>query len=384
MYTVYDYGRMMCDEVRMRAYLAALERRVTPGCVVADLGTGTGIFALAACKLGARRVYAIDPNPAIEVARELARENGVADRITFFRSMSTEVELPEKVDVIVSDMRGQLPLAGNNLQSLLDARARFLAPNGAMIPERDALMCALVEAPALYDDLVAAFAAGRFLGLSQNAARVSVVQSAQTDRAAPIDAPQLLMPGAAWAAIDYARFESPSVAGAVEAKATRAGTAHGVCLWFETALAPAVSFTTGPGPDSRVYGRAFLPLESPVAVEPGDGLRISLRLDPDGVDYNYAWETRFTRGDGRVLAAFRQTSFLGAPLSRDDFLRASGEFRPTRNERAEAWREILAAMDGETPSVEIAARIHARFPKVYRTIEDASAEVRSLSRRLSA
>ena len=59
MYSLSTYGDMIADQPRMDAYLQALRQTVKPECVVADIGTGTGIFALLACKFGARRVYAI-------------------------------------------------------------------------------------------------------------------------------------------------------------------------------------------------------------------------------------------------------------------------------------------------------------------------------------
>ena len=72
-YSVADYGKMIADSVRMDAYAAALERVVKPGSVVLDIGTGTGIAALIACRLGARRVFAVEPSSVIEVARQAAR-----------------------------------------------------------------------------------------------------------------------------------------------------------------------------------------------------------------------------------------------------------------------------------------------------------------------
>ena len=98
--------------MRLAAYREALEKAVTPGCVVADIGTGIGIFAVLACQLGARRVYAIEPDPVIEVGREIAADNGVADRIEFIAELSTDISLPEPVDVIVSDLGGVLPING--------------------------------------------------------------------------------------------------------------------------------------------------------------------------------------------------------------------------------------------------------------------------------
>src|SRR2546428_8070865 len=135
MYSVADYGTMIADRVRMDAYMQALRSAVKPGAVVVDIGTGTGIFALLACRFGARRVYAIEPNDAIQVAREIARANGYAERIEFLQMISTRAVLPEKADVIVSDLRGGLPLCEINIPCLPKAGPRFLFPAGNLIPQ---------------------------------------------------------------------------------------------------------------------------------------------------------------------------------------------------------------------------------------------------------
>ncbi len=62
--------------------LQALERLIQPGQDVLDLGSGSGILSIAAAKLGARQVLALDIDPiAVEATRENARANGVADKI---------------------------------------------------------------------------------------------------------------------------------------------------------------------------------------------------------------------------------------------------------------------------------------------------------------
>lgn len=59
--------------------LEALERWINPDYVVLDLGTGSGILAIAAAKLGVKRVVGFDNDPiAVEVARENTERNGVA------------------------------------------------------------------------------------------------------------------------------------------------------------------------------------------------------------------------------------------------------------------------------------------------------------------
>src|SRR6266404_8533622 len=133
MYTISEYGNMYIHKARMNAFAEALRRAVTPNCVVLDIGAGTGIFALLACRYGARRVYAIEPANAINLAREMASANGCSDRVTFIQGLSTNVVLPERADVIISDLVGVLPLYGRHIPSITDARNRFMAPGGALI-----------------------------------------------------------------------------------------------------------------------------------------------------------------------------------------------------------------------------------------------------------
>lgn len=74
MYDLSAYGGMIADKVRMNAFEAALRRVVTAGSVVFDIGAGTGIMSLMAARMGARKVYAVEPSPLIRVGARLASE----------------------------------------------------------------------------------------------------------------------------------------------------------------------------------------------------------------------------------------------------------------------------------------------------------------------
>src|SRR5918997_2571568 len=127
MYSLRFYGQMIADAPRMDAYAAALRQVVNPDSVVMDLGCGPGVFALLACKLGARRVYAVEPDNVVGLAREAAAANGFADRIEFFEKLSTEITLPDPATIIISDLRGVLPWFEQHIPSIIDARARHLS-----------------------------------------------------------------------------------------------------------------------------------------------------------------------------------------------------------------------------------------------------------------
>src|SRR5262245_14115993 len=117
-YSLASYAGMLDDATRVPAYLEALKRSVRPGSVVLDLGAGFGYFALAACRLGASRVYAVEPAESVSLLPSLARLNGYADRIVTLRDLSTRVTLPEPVDLVVADIRGVLPTLSGSLRTL--------------------------------------------------------------------------------------------------------------------------------------------------------------------------------------------------------------------------------------------------------------------------
>jgi protein arginine N-methyltransferase 1 len=128
---------LLADRVRMRAFRAAIAEVVRPGMTVLDLGTGTGILARWALESGAARVYGLElSEDVLAVAVDRLDAAGHGDRFMPVRGMSLEVALPEAVDVVVSETLGNLADNEGAIEILDDARRRFLAPRGAMIPSR--------------------------------------------------------------------------------------------------------------------------------------------------------------------------------------------------------------------------------------------------------
>ena len=168
---------MVADRIRTDAYAQALKQHIRTGDVVADIGTGTGILALLACRFGARRVYAFEPSGIIGLAREMASVNGFTDRIEFIPRMSTESSLPEPVNLIVSDIHGVLPFFGKSLVSIIDARERFLATDGHMIPHTDTLWIAGICAPEIYRETCWSLERGKPYEFDMSAAGLRRVNS---------------------------------------------------------------------------------------------------------------------------------------------------------------------------------------------------------------
>ena len=381
MYSIPAYGRMILDHRRMDAYMRALRQAVKPGSVVLDIGTGTGIFALLACQFGARRVYAIEPNDAIEVARETAAANGYAERIQFIQGRSTEVTLPERADVIVSDLRGVLPLFASHIPSVVDARKRFLAPGGTLIPRQDTLWVTMVEALDLYRQYAGPWDHNDY-GIDMRAAHQIVTNTWGKVKVTP---EQLLVEPQAWAVLNYATVESPDSIGEVTWTVTRPGTAHGLNLWFDATLIEGVHFSNTPGEPELVYGSAFFPFSRPVPLAVGDTASVSLQAKLIEGDYIWRWDSRILdRGDrGRIKASFAQSTFFGTPLSSTHLRKRASSHVPTLNEEGQIDLFIIGLMDGRNSLAEIARQISSRFPTRFATWTDALNRVGELSKKYS-
>ncbi|CAD6340351.1 unnamed protein product [Miscanthus lutarioriparius] len=133
---LYHQKEMLCDRVRMDAYHSAVFRNAPhfKGKVVLDVGTGSGILAIWSAQAGARKVFAVEATNMAEHARELARANGVADIVEVIQGTVEDVELPEKVDVIISEWMGYFLLRESMFDSVICARDRWLKPDGVMYP----------------------------------------------------------------------------------------------------------------------------------------------------------------------------------------------------------------------------------------------------------
>ena len=244
-YSLGDYGDMIADKARMDPYAYALKSLIRPDSVVLDIGTGAGIHALLACKFGARKVYAIEPNEAIHLARELARVNGFADRIEFIQDLSTRVSLPERADLIVSDLRGVLPLYGGHILSIMDARERHLVPDGMLIPKRDTVWVSLVEARDLYHEIAMPW--DHPYGLDMDIAKQMVLNNWYEEKAEAFGKRSLLTGPQIWTEIEYMTIDDPDVsASSIKQQATRDGIAHGLFMWFDGEIADGIHVFNGP------------------------------------------------------------------------------------------------------------------------------------------
>lgn len=380
-YSLSMYGDMIESAPRMSAYDAALQKAVQPGMVVLDIGAGTGIFSLLACRYGARHVYAIEPDDSIQLARQIAHANGMADRITFIQDISTRVTLPERADLLVCDLRGILPIFEQNIPSIMDARARLLKPGGVQIPLRDIIYAAPVESASTYAEYAEPWTSG-YQGLKLSAARQNVLNSwshAQVESTELLAAPHL------WTTLDYTAITDTDAQGELRWRAARAGTLHGVVVWFDAVLAEGIGYTNAPGMPRVIHSKAFFPVLQPVSVAEGDLIAVMLSASLTGAEYTWHWRTAIwdQSQPPQVKAQFNQSTFFSAPLTAAELRKLESGFVPALTAEGELDRAFLTLADGNTPLGDIAEQLQQRFPQRFTTTKDALTYVGEMAQRYS-
>lgn len=369
-YSVADYGDMVDCEPRMSTYAKALKRAITPGCTVIDIGAGFGIFSLLACKYGAGSVVAIEPDSSVELLPELAKANGYGDRIQVVRDISTRFEPKTKADVIVSDIRGTIPLYETHIATIVDARKRLLAKGGKLLPKRDVLRVALVRSPKTYrptqhpwekNDYGIDLSPGKRFAINDST-KVYLKPSALLSEIHDL------------ATLDYAKIVDPNIDSTVELEANGACTAHGLLIWFDAEIADGLTFSNAPGEPSLVYGQMFLPLSEPLVLNAGDIVTARVRARLLEPDYIWSWDCDArNRATGEKLLSSRQSTFLRKVIPQDTLSRGSDHFVPERTDLMTIDRACLDLV-GDGHSIGAIARTvfdqyRSHFPEFQHALD---------------
>lgn len=359
---------MVTDPARTQAFVTALTHVITPESVVLEIGTGAGFFALLACKLGAKKVYAVEPDSAIEVGRLCVKNNPGSERIVWLQNISTAVELPEKVDIVIGDLHGTMPFYNFNILSMRDAVLRHMKPGGTIMPRRDVLYAVPIESPEDYKSIEKPWARNVH-GLDLSAGRSFLVNTwwrrPVTPNVGMLAEPQC------WGEINYAEVSNPNLEGSCDWRITKNGIVHGISVWFDGDIGPGAGYSNAPNLPGLVYGNAFFPLEMPLAVKAGERLvtRFSAKLIGD--EYIYSWISEHFDVDGKSLARFKQSTFNSKPISQRKLRFASPDFVPELNQDGLLSLQVLQAAQKKVKIGAIAEQLLTDFPEQYGNTQEA-------------
>ena len=296
---------MLADRARTEAYRDGIEAVVKPGMTVLDVGAGTGILSLFAARAGARKVYAAERSEILDAAEELVRANGYENVIECIDGVAERVDLPEQVDVIVSEWMGLFALTEAMFESVMAAAKKHLKPGGVLIPSGIRLCLTPIQEDRLYRERGLGFWTDDLYGFDFTPMRNVEIADLDSNtvkggEAIALGAPRTLVE--IDCALDPAEkywFDS-----AVEFVFDRPGRWHGFLGHFEAELAPGVVLSTAHDQPLTHWRQSWFPI-SEREVQAGDRVRLRMkaRPEPSGEDRRrpiYYTEGEWERG-GEVL-----------------------------------------------------------------------------------
>lgn len=297
------HNLMLGDTLRMEAYRKAIFGSIKPGMVVCDLGLGTGILAKWALEAGASKVYGIETNPELMSVAQKELESA-GDKFIPVLGMSYDVELPEKVDCIISEILGNIMDNEDCVPILADAEKRFLKQDGFMLPKK-------VESflvPVNHSDVHHLIAERNIISTHVDSPLVKTFNELETpglynfyydslvDLSSYLSEPgniSIMEKG------NYSEFYDKEL----RFESIQSGAFTGFKGFFKADLNSDTLLTIESAKNySTSWKHAYFPIEKPIQVEKGDIIELSFKRKGDN---KYIWQGKVVRGD-KVIQQFKQ------------------------------------------------------------------------------
>jgi predicted RNA methylase len=261
---------MLNDAERNNALITAIKQNVTAGATVLDIGTGSGLLAMAAVRAGAAKVIACEMNPLLaEIARQVVGANGMSQAITVIGKPSTDLRIGEDldapVDVVMSEIVDCGLIGEGLLPSIRHAREHLLVPGGIMIP----------PAARLYGQLVHSESLVRLNQVSKaDEFDLSLMNTVATRGHFPVRLNtwphHLVSEVAPVLEFDLEHGDLAPGSRPVSLPVTADGEAHGLVVWFELDLGGGVTLSNSPDNSGSHWMQGLVSFDRPRPVKAGE------------------------------------------------------------------------------------------------------------------
>ena len=224
--------------------------------------------------------------------------------MTFINGWSYEVDIPQKVDLIICETIGSLGFEEGILAWLADARQRFLASGGRVIPQTLEVLLVPVEYPEYsdYSDLWK----DTFYSLDLSPFKELITNSLL---GAKFDQKHLLADPITFYHADLRDSQRTGFWGEGSFPISRAGTLYGLGGWFNAQLAPGIFLTNSPPSETRNWYQVFFPVSDPIGLSPGDLVTVNLGVSDDA--HRWRWEVSIQDRKGVQIARMVNDTFAG-------------------------------------------------------------------------
>ena len=274
---------MMNDQTRNEAFSKAIGRAVSKGDLVLDIGTGSGLLSMMAAKAGAKEIISCEASKIIStVAKKIISKNGFDNQITVVNKMSTNLkvgeDLPNKVDVIISEVLSA-ELVGEGVRStILDAKKRLLKKSGKMLPESGDIMIALIGADenitdkAIVDS-IEGFDLSDFNKITQDAFTITNNET-----------PKLLSNGYSAFNFDFYDLKhSTKQEHILTLTAQENGQCCGIVQWLKIKIYDDIEYENYPGMSHSHWPNPIFMFDKPIELNAGEEVQVKSTLYEDSL-----------------------------------------------------------------------------------------------------
>ncbi len=279
---LWEHVRLLSDRSRNQALLALLERRA-PGARVLEVGCGSGLLSCIAARMGAARVYAVEPTRQVDLARELVARNRLGGVVEVIEGMVQDVA-PRPVDLAFSELLNADPFA-EGLLAAMDAATNWVVPGGGLAPRRLRLWIALVRENTSAREVSNVREVLQGLQSTHDLDLAPLVDGLGT-----LGAYRSISPQAVPITTSHCVFDLPLGTGArpppvvrMEIPVEQPGPVGGAFVWFEADIDDGLSMSNGPDHPGH-WGHLVSGWATEVGGATGRSLTVDVRLDvTDGV-----------------------------------------------------------------------------------------------------
>jgi hypothetical protein len=252
-----------------------------------------------ACKAGAKKVYAIESDAFIQIAKEVVAENGLTSKIEFIHNDSRFVKLPEKADVAISNI-GFL----YSIKCLPHAAKNLLKKEGKMIPSAVRMHLVPYTDETFYRRNMN-FWDEEYFGFKFDSVRKLATHHPHymhLETKGFLAEPQPLQD------ILFAGLKENQLEFRAKWKAERGGTIHMLGGWYEFCADGKPFISTAPpcALNKELWNNFVLPLSVPIEVRKGDIIEAVINLGIHGVPNSLVWSWKL---DVNAERRIEQSSF---------------------------------------------------------------------------
>jgi len=290
------HEEMLKDRVRTRTYMKSImnNKHLFKDKVVLDVGCGTGILCMFAAKAGAKKVIGVECAAIYHQAKQIVKDNGFEDTITLVKGKLEEIELPDgikQVDIIISEWMGYFLLYESMLDTVLVARDRWLAPDGAIFPDKASLFLCAIEDQEYRDDKINFW--DNVYGFDMSCIKNIALTEPLVDCC---EASQIISNSYRILDVDIYTVtkEELDFACKCQLRVARNDYIHALVAYFTVDFSKShkpISFSTGPQAEYTHWKQTVFYLEQPITANVGEMLTVDIKVcrnaeNPRDIDIN--------------------------------------------------------------------------------------------------